>query len=139
MRQTHTHHIHCALREAKSQGKAGREGERNDKLRVCANACDRDSERARDAERESFFLVRQSCHRLQYTIVLVCEQASNDEQYTQYTHSEAKQIEIRNDQFDGARRLDLFLSWPFLHDASILCGFTVCCTIYVCSQAIQFS
>lgn len=65
------------------------EKETNDKLRVCANARDRDSERARDEERERefFSLVRQSCHRLQYTIVLVCEQARNDEQYTHTLHT----------------------------------------------------
>lgn len=56
---------------------------------------------------------------------------------THIAHSEAKQIEIRNDQFDGARQHDLFLSF-FLGHLYTMQAF-VCCTIYVCSQAIQFS
>lgn len=79
---TYTHHIHCALSEAKSRRKSGKR-KRQTINYVSAPMLETETAREQETkrERESFFsLVRQSCHRLQYTIVLVCEQASNDEQ-----------------------------------------------------------
>lgn len=68
LRQAHTH-IHCTLGETQSQVKGGREKEKHDKERVYVNPWDRERER----RKERFFLLRQSCHRLQYTSFGVCE------------------------------------------------------------------